>query len=97
MNEPTPKQKRILDFIREFSENQGMPPTRADIATHFGIERASVQEHLQLLVKKGLLEIVAGASRGLRLIGQEWRRRRPIPSRCPCSAGSPPVSRSSRT
>jgi repressor LexA len=67
MNEPTPKQKRILDFIREFSESQGMPPTRADIATHFGIERASVQEHLQLLAKKGLLEIVAGASRGLRL------------------------------
>lgn len=67
MNEPTPKQKRILDFIREFSDSQGMPPTRADIAAHFGIERASVQEHLQLLAKKGLLEIVAGASRGLRL------------------------------
>lgn len=68
MNEPTPKQKRILDFIRQFSEREGMPPTRADIATHFGIERASVQEHLQLLAKKGLLEIVAGASRGIRLL-----------------------------
>lgn len=67
MVEPTPRQRRILDFIRDFSEREGMPPTRADIAAHFGIERASVQEHLQLLAKKGLLEIVPGASRGLRL------------------------------
>lgn len=79
MNEPTPKQKRILDFIREFSENQGMPPTRADIATHFGIERASVQEHLQLLAKKGLLEIVAGASRGIRLPGSATMGTMPPP------------------
>ena len=68
MLEPTPRQRRILDFIREFAAQNAMPPTRADIATHFGIERASVQEHLQLLAKKGLLEIVPGASRGIRLL-----------------------------
>lgn len=68
MLEATPRQRRILDFIRQFSEAHGMPPTRADIAGHFGIERASVQEHLQLLAKKGLLEIVPGASRGIRLL-----------------------------
>ena len=45
-----------------------MPPTRADIATHFGIERASVQQHLQQMAKKGLLELSAGVSRGIRLL-----------------------------
>ncbi len=67
MLEATPRQRRILDFIRQFSDEHAMPPTRADIAAHFGIERASVQEHLQLLARKGLVEIVPGASRGLRL------------------------------
>lgn len=45
-----------------------MPPTRADIATHFGIERASVQQHLQQMAKKGLLELSAGVTRGIRLL-----------------------------
>jgi repressor LexA len=68
MFEATPRQRRILDFIRQFSAQHGMPPTRADIAAHFGIERASVQQNLQLLAKKGLLELVPGASRGIRLL-----------------------------
>jgi len=68
MLEPTPRQRLILDFIRKFSERREMPPTRADIATHFGIERASVQQHLQQMAKKGLLELSAGVARGIRLL-----------------------------
>jgi repressor LexA len=68
MLEATHRQRLILDFIRKFSERNEMPPTRADIAMHFGIERASVQQHLQQMAKKGLLELSAGVTRGIRLL-----------------------------
>ena len=45
-----------------------MPPTRAEIAAGLGFSTpSSAEDHLQALAKKGALEIVPGASRGLRL------------------------------
>lgn len=45
-----------------------MPPTRAEIATGLGFSTpSSAEDHLQALAKKGALELVPGASRGLRL------------------------------
>lgn len=65
----TPRQKQILDWIRSFIESRGMPPTRADIAAGLGFSTpSSAEDHLQALAKKGVLELLPGASRGLRLI-----------------------------
>jgi len=45
-----------------------MPPTRAEIAEGLGFSTpSSAEDHLQALARKGALEIVPGASRGLRL------------------------------
>jgi len=45
-----------------------MPPTRAEIATGLGFSTpSSAEDHLQALAKKGAIELVPGASRGLRL------------------------------
>lgn len=64
----TPRQRQILDWIASFIEAEGMPPTRAEIAAGLGFSSpSSAEDHLQALAKKGALEIVAGASRGLRL------------------------------
>jgi len=64
----TARQQQILDWIRAHLETTGMPPTRAEIATGLGFSTASsAEDHLQALAKKGVLEIVAGTSRGLRL------------------------------
>jgi repressor LexA len=64
----TARQRQILEWIRSFIENRGMPPTRAEIATGLGFSTSSsAEEHLQALAKKGALEIVPGAARGLRL------------------------------
>jgi repressor LexA len=64
----TPRQRQILDWIRSFSAAQGMPPTRAEIAAGLGFSSpSSAEDHLQALAKKGALEIVPGAARGLRL------------------------------
>lgn len=64
----TARQRQILDWIRSFIEAEGMPPTRAEIAQGLGFSSpSSAEDHLQALAKKGALEIIAGASRGLRL------------------------------
>lgn len=64
----TPRQTQILDWIRGFIAAQGMPPTRAQIAAGLGFSSpSSAEDHLQALAKKGALEIVPGASRGLRV------------------------------
>ncbi|MBS0321191.1 MAG: transcriptional repressor LexA [Proteobacteria bacterium] len=69
---PTPaltaRQQQILDWIRSQIEANGMPPTRAEIAQALGFSTASsAEDHLQALARKGALEIIPGASRGLRL------------------------------
>ena len=64
----TARQQQILDWIRAFIDTQGMPPTRAEIASGLGFSTASsAEDHLQALAKKGALELLPGASRGLRL------------------------------
>lgn len=64
----TPRQRQILDWIRGFMEARGMPPTRAEIASGLGFSTpSSAEDHLQALAKKGAIELVPGASRGLRL------------------------------
>jgi repressor LexA len=64
----TARQQQILDWIRSFIESRGMPPTRAEIAAGLGFSStSSAEDHLQALAKKGALELVPGASRGLRL------------------------------
>jgi repressor LexA len=64
----TPRQQQILDWIRGFMEARGMPPTRAEIAAGLGFSTpSSAEDHLQALARKGALEIVPGAARGLRL------------------------------
>jgi repressor LexA len=67
----TARQQQILDWIRSFIESKGMPPTRAEIAAGLGFSTpSSAQDHLQALAKKGALELVPGASRGLRIKDQ---------------------------
>jgi len=49
----------------------GFPPTRADIAKEFGFKSANAaEEHLKALARKGAIEIIPGASRGIRLIDE---------------------------
>lgn len=64
----TARQAEILDFIRETLEENGMPPTRAEIAKALGFRSANAAEsHLRALAKKGAIELVPGSSRGIRL------------------------------
>jgi repressor LexA len=69
MEELTRRQAEILDLIRSHLEETGFPPTRAEIAAHFGFSSANAAEdHLRALERKGAIEILPGASRGLRIL-----------------------------
>ena len=68
MESLTERQSEILKLIRELTEASGFPPTRAEIADKMGFRSVNAAEqHLRALEKKGALEIMEGASRGLRV------------------------------
>lgn len=68
----TPRQQQILDMIRTNIEATGMPPTRAEIAQRLGFRSANAaEEHLKALAKKGMIEMMPGMSRGIRLIQED--------------------------
>jgi len=65
----TPRQQQILDWIRSYIEQSGMPPTRADLSHAMGFKSPNAaEEHLRTLQRKGAIEMLPGASRGIRLI-----------------------------
>jgi repressor LexA len=64
----TPRQQQILDLVQSAIERSGAPPTRAEIAAELGFKSANAaEEHLQALARKGVIELVGGTSRGIRL------------------------------
>jgi repressor LexA len=64
----TDRQQQILDLVRSAIERTGAPPTRAEIANELGFRSANAaEEHLQALARKGVIELVGGTSRGIRL------------------------------
>ena len=68
MEKLTQRQQQVLDIVRQHIEETGYPPTRADIARQLGFKSANAaEEHLKALARKGAIEIIPGASRGIRL------------------------------
>ena len=64
----TPRQAEILAVIRDFVAEQGMPPSRPELARLLGIASTNaVFKHLDALARKGALELVPNAARGIRL------------------------------
>lgn len=68
MEKLTNRQQQVLDIIRQHIDQTGFPPTRADIARELGFKSANAaEEHLKALARKGAIEIIPGASRGIKL------------------------------
>ncbi|MCL5499402.1 transcriptional repressor LexA [Escherichia coli] len=68
----TARQQEVFDLIRDRINQTGMPPTRAEIAQQLGFRSPNAaEEHLKALARKGVIEIVSGASRGIRLLLEE--------------------------
>ncbi|OOF63312.1 transcriptional repressor LexA [Rodentibacter pneumotropicus] len=65
----TNRQQEVLDLLKRHLETTGMPPTRAEISRELGFKSPNAaEEHLKALARKGAIEIIAGASRGIRIL-----------------------------
>lgn len=72
MSKLTARQQEILDLIRQAIATTGFPPTRAEIALQLGFRSPNAAEaHLKALAKKGVIELTAGTSRGIRIVQPE--------------------------
>ncbi|MCD6664941.1 transcriptional repressor LexA [Hydrogenophaga bisanensis] len=70
----TARQQQILELIQSAIARTGAPPTRAEIASELGFKSANAaEEHLQALARKGVIELVSGTSRGIRLRSEDLR------------------------
>ncbi|KAE9528249.1 transcriptional repressor LexA [Testudinibacter aquarius] len=68
----TPRQQKVYDFVRSHLESTSMPPTRVEIAKELGFRSPNAaEEHLKALARKGVIEILSGTSRGIRLLLNE--------------------------
>jgi repressor LexA len=64
----TARQQQVLDLIKSAIETSGFPPTRAEIAAELGFKSPNAaEEHLKALARKGAIEMIPGASRGIRV------------------------------
>ncbi len=71
----TDRQQQILGLVQSAIERTGAPPTRAEIASELGFKSANAaEEHLQALARKGVIELVSGTSRGIRLKSDTLRK-----------------------
>jgi len=65
----TVRQAQILEFISNFIEEYGFPPTRSELSAHFGFSSPNAAEaHLRALEKKAMIGIGRGVSRGITLL-----------------------------
>jgi len=65
----TARQQQILQLIAEHIDREGMPPTRAEIASTLGFRSPNAAEdHLKALERKGAIEVMPVTSRGIRLL-----------------------------
>ncbi len=72
--ELTPRQQNILDFVHEFQQAHGYPPSIREIGEFFGIRSTNgVSDHLRALERKGFLSRNGHLSRSLQVVRDDAR------------------------
>lgn len=73
MQEITERQKEALDFIEEFTRENGYAPSFREIGAAIGVTIGAVQKLLKMLEKKSMIKRESGRSRVLRVMRKESR------------------------
>jgi DNA-binding IclR family transcriptional regulator len=77
----TDRQASVLDTIQEFIQRHGISPTHRELGALLGITSPNgVSAHLRVLERKGYIEHLPAAARGIRLTEQA-EARSPAPNR----------------
>lgn len=86
----TTRQSQVLGIIKDHIQETGMPPTRAEIAGVLGFKSANAaEEHLKALARKGVITMMPGTSRGIRLVEEEQPEEAGLPLIGRVAAGEP--------
>ena len=65
----TARQAEILETIRGYVAETGRPPSRSELARMLGISSTNaIFKHLDALARKGAIELVPNAARGIRVL-----------------------------
>lgn len=68
MKDLTGKQSAILDYIEEYINDQGYPPTIREIGEKFSITAKGAYDHLKAIEKKGYIKCEKNRSRAIELL-----------------------------
>ena len=86
----TRRQRDILQFFRDYTENNEISPTLEEIAQHFGLNKVTIFGHVAELERKGVLvRSRKGVSRGLQLAETSSPQRSGVPVLGNIAAGVP--------
>ena len=61
----TPKQKKVLDFIKKYTSKNDYSPSLREISDHIGKSLSSAQHFVEELRDKGYLQKAEGVARGI--------------------------------
>jgi hypothetical protein len=64
----TERQEAYLEYIQDQIDKHHVPPTRQELADHFGTCLNAAVEMVNRLVSKGRLRVIRESSRGIRLV-----------------------------
>lgn len=92
MSTVTDRQQAILDYLIAHRATHGVPPTSGELAAAFGIQVNAARKHLQALAAKGLIELVPGKARGIRLPAPPRAESHELPLVGRVAAGAPIMS-----
>lgn len=68
------RQRQIVEFVSMYIVKNACAPTLREIADLLGVSSlATVHEHIQSLVKKGVLKRTPGTYRGLDVVAENWQ------------------------
>jgi repressor LexA len=71
----TPKQKKVLEFIRRFIRERGYSPTLQEIAEEMRVCKITARQYIQALQRQGIVSSPKHGRRSIEVIMPEHRRR----------------------
>jgi repressor LexA len=85
----TQRQKEVLNFVKEFTADNGYSPTMREICERFGFLPHAATNHVNALVRKGYLSKQPLKSRSLEVVGFSRRGLKEVPIVGRVAAGEP--------
>lgn len=89
IEQPSKRQKEILDFIDRFRKRREYPPSLTEIAEHFSISVPTVHQHISYLKRKGFITTRKGTRRSIRILNNKNNDIVEIPLMGLIAAGGP--------